>query len=104
MSTASDADRMLRKHAASTLAEEALVAARACEMGAPAWHFYHGVEAAALHVLHPEMAAARDGSSWLDSQHPAFRDGFLKASTALSSPGPADGRPHRIRLPEPPEA
>jgi hypothetical protein len=70
-------------------------------MRSSSWHFYHGVEAAALQILHPELAAVREGTSWLDDQHPAFRSGFLEATAALTMSGSGE-LPLRVRLPEPP--
>ena len=96
-----DARGIAATEAAASLAKDAVRAAGSCVAGGADWHFYHGVEAAALHVLHPEMAGVRDGTAWLDAEAPSFRRGFLEASIALSAAATATEPPLRIRLPEP---
>lgn len=83
------------------MAREAIVATRepAADLGTR--RFYHGVETAALHVLRPEMAGVHEGTTWLEHRDPAFRDGFLEASSVLATAAAAADPPHHIRLPEP---
>ena len=102
MTTAYDqAHRLALIEAATTLAREAIAAAATCPVRSESWYFYRGVEDAALHVLRPEMAMVREGTSWLDGEDRWFRDGFLEAqlllATAAASPEP---RMH-LPLPEP---
>lgn len=97
--TYDQAHRLALIQAATTLAKEAIAAAATCQMRSPSWQFYRGVEDAALHVLRPEMATVREGTSWLDAEDRWFRDGFLEAqlllATAAASPEP------RMHLPLP---
>lgn len=95
------AQRMIVVNAARNLAHDAVEAAGQCERGADAWHFYHGVETAAQHVLHPESASVREGTSWLDAETPSFREGFLEASTVLATAASAPEPPLRVHLPRP---
>jgi hypothetical protein len=95
------AHRLALIEAATTLAREAIAAAATCPMRSEGWYFYRGVEDSALHVLRPEMAMVREGTSWLDAEDRWFRDGFLEGqmllATASASPEP---RMH-LPLPEP---
>jgi hypothetical protein len=102
MSTAQDARRLVATRLAVQLAQDATEAARDAEAGTPAWRFYHGVEAAAQQVVHPEVAAVREGTTWLDREDPSFRAGFLEASTALATTVNLPDPPLRVRLPHPP--
>lgn len=100
MTTAYDqAHRLALIEAATTLAREAIAAAATCRLRSESWYFYRGVEDAALHVLRPELATVREGTSWLDAEDRWFRDGFLEAqmllATAAGSPEP------RMHLPMP---
>lgn len=99
MTTAHEIRRPIIRHAAEGLAREANEAARNSLANSPAWRFYHGVETAAMHVIHPEMARVRDGTSWLDREAASFRDGFMEASTLLAMAAIATQPPMRIRLP-----
>ena len=94
--------RVLLVGAAKALLDEATAGARASSARSPSWHFYHGVEAAAEHVLRPELAAVREDSSWLSHEEPSFRNGFLEASTVLANAAMAPTPPARVRLPVPP--
>ncbi len=87
--------------AARTLAHDATAAAGECQLGSRDWNFFHGVETATRHVLHPEMTAVRDDAQWLDAEAPAFRDGFLEASTLLSVTATAEIPPVVLPLPRP---
>lgn len=98
-----DARSIALTEAAKGMAREAVAAARDSAVDSPAWRFYHGIETAAQHVLHPEMASVRDDDGWLKAEDPAFRQGFLEASALLataaaSTPDP----PRRLPLPNPP--
>jgi hypothetical protein len=99
-----DARRLVVTEAARALAKDATEAARSLPAGSPGWRFYHGVETAALHVLHPEMAIVRVGTSWLDVEAPAFRRGFLEASTVLSAAATAADPPVRVHMPQLPDS
>ncbi len=96
-----DGRRALAVHAATALARSALAAAGASPAGSPAQRFFHGVETAAQHVVHPETATVRDGTAWLEAEDPSFRDGFLQASTRLAMAAAAPTPPTHIGLPEP---
>lgn len=76
--------------------ERALLAA-----SSPQRHFYLGVEAAAEEALHPELASAR-APGWLDRESPAFREGYLQASTMLGIAASAPEPPLKLALPHPP--
>ena len=78
-----------------------IAAARECEAQSPSWRFYNGVRIAALHVLYPEMANVREGTAWLDSEHPSFKEGFLEASALFGMAGAASEPPLRLPLPQP---
>ena len=98
-----EARRIVLVQAATALAKDATEAARSARAGSAEWRFYHGVETAALHLLRPEVASVREGTSWAQAEEPAFREGFLEASALLASAATAADPPMRIRLPEPPE-
>lgn len=51
---------------------------------APERQFYLGVEAAALEVLHPELGSART-VDWLDLQILAYREGYLRTATLITT-------------------
>lgn len=95
------AQRLALVEAATTLGREAAAAAATCSVRSPSWYFYRGVEDAASHVLRPEMAMVREGTSWLDAEDRWFRDGFLEGqlllATAAASPEPSMHLP----LPQP---
>ncbi len=101
MTTSDQHHRVSLLAAARSLAHDATAAARDCPSGSPEWSFYHGVETATAHVLHPEMTAVRDDARWLESETPAFRDGFLEASALLSTAATADVIPVTVALPRP---
>ena len=75
-------DLMLRNDIAR-LADEARHAAAMAPLGSAEHDFYSGVRSAAERRLHPGLAAV-DDLSWLDREPPAFRDGFLEASTMIA--------------------
>lgn len=95
------ADRLVVVALATTLAREARAAAGASAARSPEWHFYRGVEDAALHVLRPEMATVHENTSWLEREHHAFRDGFLEGQVLLATASVAAEPPMRLPLPEP---
>ncbi len=95
------AHRLAVIEAAKALTRDAIAAAGACEANSAAWHFYNGVETAALHVLYPEMANVREGTTWLEREHPSFRDGFLEASAVLGMASASAEPPLRLPLPRP---
>ena len=101
MSAVQDARRLVIVSAAERLAAEAVSAARDEPGSSAAWRFYRGVEAAALHVVRPEVASVRDGTAWLQAEAPSFRDGFLRASTLLAAAATAPNPPLRVALPYP---
>lgn len=102
MSAASQETRhLVAARAARALAKQATDAARAWPAGSSEWRFYHGVETAAQHVLHPAMATVRDDPAWLDAEDPSFRAGFLEGSALLSTAVNTDGSPLHLRLPAP---
>lgn len=51
--------------------------------GDPLRRFLLGVDAAALEVVHPELAETR-GEGWLDQMPHEFRDGYLRTRTAIA--------------------
>ena len=99
--TYDQAHRLALIQAATTLAKEAIAAAATCQVRAPSWHFYRGVEDAALHVLRPEMAMVREGTAWLDGEDRWFRDGFLEAQLLLATAAGAPEPRLHLPLPEP---
>ena len=102
MSTAyHQAHRLALVEAATALAREAIAAAGASPVHSPIWHFYRGVEDAALHVLRPEMAMVREGTSWLDAEDRWFRDGFLEAQLLLATAAASPEPPLHLPLPQP---
>lgn len=102
MTTAFDqAHRLALVQAATALAREAIAAAGASPVRSQSWYFYRGVEDAALHVLRPEMAIVREGTSWLDAEDRWFRDGFLEAQLLLATAAAAPEPPMHLPLPQP---
>ena len=101
MSTDNNLRRFVAVKAATRLVADAIAAAGNVQADSDDWRFFHGVEAAARHVLHPEMAAVRDGSDWLAAEPAAFREGFLKASTLLAIAASAADPPTSVPLPQP---
>lgn len=95
------AHRLALIEAATTLAREAIAAAATCQMRSQSWQFYRGVEDAALHVLRPEMAMVREGTSWLDAEDRWFRDGFLEAQLLLATAAASPEARMHLPLPEP---
>lgn len=95
------AHRLALVEAATALAREAIGAAGASPVHSPSWYFYRGVEDAALHVLRPEMAMVREGTSWLDAEDRWFRDGFLEAQLLLATAGASPKPPMHLPLPQP---
>jgi heterodisulfide reductase subunit A-like polyferredoxin len=93
--------RLALVEAATALAREAIGAAGASPIHSPTWYFYRGVEDAALHVLRPEMATVREGTSWLDAEDRWFRDGFLEAQLLLATAAASPQPPMRLPLPQP---
>lgn len=102
MTTAYDrAHRLAIIEAATNLAREAIAAAATCQLRSESWYFYRGVEDAALHVLRPEMAMVREGTSWLDAEDRSFRDGFLEAQLLLATAAAAPEPRRHLPMPEP---
>ena len=101
MTTAQEARRLGITTLATQLAGDAVAAAGRAQMDTPEWRFYHGVETAAQHMLHPELQAVREGTAWLDAEAPAFRDGFLRASALLATAATLADPPQRLPLPAP---
>ena len=102
MTTANQlAHRLALVEAATTLAREAISAAATCQVRSQSWNFYRGVEDAALHVLRPEMAMVREGTTWLDAEDRSFRDGFLEGQLLLATAAASPEPPLHLRLPEP---
>ena len=95
------AHRLAVVEAATSLAREAIAAAGRSPVRSQSWYFYRGVEDAALHVLRPEMAVVREGTSWLDAEDRWFRDGFLEAQLLLATAAAAPDPPLRLPLPQP---
>jgi hypothetical protein len=82
--------------------QEAKEISRSLPVDSADWAFYYGVQTAANHVLHAmSHAAQRDPDSWLRAESPSFRDGYLKASTALAIAGTAANPPLRVPVPQP---
>jgi hypothetical protein len=98
-----DARRFVLTRAARALAKDASEAAALTPGGSPEWRYYHGVETAAQHVLHPAMAGVREGSTWLEAEALAFREGFLEASALISAAAASPDPPARLHLPAPRE-
>jgi hypothetical protein len=94
--------RLAVVEAATALAREAIGAAGASPVRSPSWHFYRGVEDAACqwHVLRPEMAMVRQGTSWLDAEDRWFRDGFLEAQLLLATAASSAEPPMHPPLPQ----
>lgn len=95
------AHRLALIEAATTLAREAIAAAATCQLRSESWYFYRGVEDAALHVLRPEVAMVREGTSWLDAEDRWFRDGFLEGQMLLATAAASPEPPMRLPLPQP---
>jgi hypothetical protein len=88
--------------AAKHMLEEAREMARTVSQGTRDWAFYYGVQTAAKHVLHAAShTAASDDDGWLGAESPAFRDGYVKARTALAMASVAEQPPLRVPLPQP---
>lgn len=88
--------------AARRMLEEAKDRARRYAMDDPDRSFYYGVETAAMHALHPAAQAIwGENRNWLEAESAMFRDGYLRATTALSVAQTATPAPLRIPLPEP---
>ena len=88
-------DMMLRNDI-ERMADDARRAAAKAPLGSAEHDFYSGVRSAAERHLHPGLAAV-DDTSWLEREPPAFRDGYLEASTMIAL-GSADA-PLRLPLP-----
>jgi hypothetical protein len=82
--------------------EEAKERARQFAMDDPDRSFYYGVETAAMHALHPAaLAVWGEDRRWLEAESRGFRDGYLKATTALAIADTANPVPIRVPLPAP---
>ena len=68
----------------------------------PDRQFHLGVEAAAMEVLHPELAPSRP-PEWLDLETAAFRDGYRRTAAMLAGAMTAAEAPLQFRLPDHPE-
>ena len=88
---------LLLNNALRRLSDEARVEAALVPMTSPVHAFYAGVAAAAEDRLRPSRQDSH-GTAWLDAEPPAFREGYLKASSVIASAGHA---PVRILLPHP---
>jgi hypothetical protein len=95
--------RAILLHAVRALVAEARSERSTLSMDSPERQFYLGVEAAADEVLQPQLAASRE-AGWLDRHPAAYRDGYLRTSTALASAAVAAEPPLRIALPDFPSA
>ena len=95
------AHRLALIEAATALTREAIAAAGASPMGSPTRQFYRGVEDAALHVLRPELATVREGTSWLEAEGRWFRDGYLEAQLLLATAAASPDPPTHLPLPAP---
>lgn len=82
-------------NAVRQLAADARRTAARLEPGSPEHDFYEGVQAGAARHLQPGLMA---GEPDLDRRRPAFRDGYLEASTIIGVA--ASGTPP-LRLPLP---
>jgi len=88
--------------AAKHMREEAKELARTVPQDSRDWAFLYGVQTAASDVLHAASHAARaDQDAWLRAESPSFRDGYVKASTALAMAAVAEQPPVRVPLPQP---
>jgi hypothetical protein len=96
-----EARHLVAARAARAMAKQASDAASTWPVGSAEWRFYHGVETAAQHVLHPQMGSVREGTAWLDAEGAAFRAGFLEGAALLATAVTSDGSPLHVRLPVP---
>ena len=88
--------------AAKGLLEDARSAARDVPQGSADWEFYYGAQTAANEILHAALHTSRaDHESWLAAESPSFRDGYVKARTALAMAGSALEPPIRVPVPRP---
>lgn len=93
--------RPLLIDAVRSFAERARTAGQQRKMDSDEWRFYAGVQRAAHDVLHAELQAVHDGETeWLRNEAPAFREGYLKASTLLATAMASDDPPSRLLLPD----
>ena len=74
---------LVLRNAIKRLADEAMNAAAVVALGSAEHDFYSGVRSAAERHLHPGLAAIND-LEWLDREPPAFRNGYLEASTLIA--------------------
>ena len=96
-----EARHLVAARAARAMSKQASDAASTWPVGTAEWRFYHGVETAAQHVLHPAMASVREGSRWLEGEDAAFRAGFLEGTALLTTAVSSEGSPLHVRLPAP---
>jgi hypothetical protein len=89
---------LLLNNALRLLLDEARTEAALVPMTSPVHAFYAGVAAAAEDRLRPTRQDSHS-TAWLDAEQPAFREGYLKASSVIASAGHA---PVRLLLPDPP--
>jgi hypothetical protein len=85
------ADVVLMRHAARELRDAARRERGLLDMDAPERTFLLGVDAAAQEILKPELIVAR-ADSWLSSEAPLFREGYLRAQVVLSTARAARGQ------------
>ncbi len=88
---------MMLRNALRRLADDARREAAMVGMETELHAFYMGVVAATEDRIHPAMGDIH-GEKWLQSEKPAFRDGYVKARHVIASAGPA---PVRLHLPAP---
>jgi hypothetical protein len=69
-------------------------------VGSPERRFLLGVDAAAVEVLHPELADTRR-AHWLDAETPEFRDGYRRTRLRLAGVRRAFRAPLTITAPVP---
>jgi hypothetical protein len=72
-------------------------------MASPQRQFYLGVEAAADEVVHPELGAIGSADR-IAGRPPAFREGYLRASSLLAAAATAAEPPQHLPLPEAPSS
>jgi hypothetical protein len=88
---------LVLKNALRQLSDEARAEAARVPMTSPVRAFYTGVVTAAEDRLRPVRQDSH-GTAWLDAEDPAFREGYLTASSVIAAAGHA---PLRLLLPHP---
>jgi hypothetical protein len=88
---------LVLNNALRRLSDEARMEAALVPMTSPVHAFYAGVAAAAEDRLRPTRQDSHS-TEWLNAEQPAFREGYLKASSVIATAGHA---PVRLLLPNP---